>query len=337
MNHVPIVTISDNKLCFAVGTLFTNLVKVKDKTTFYDFFAVLAPDTAQENIDKIRKVAEMWPDDCSITIIKMDNRFDDIENKTGYIANACAYKMCLAEILEHLDKIIYLDTDILVFDDLLDLYNTDLTDAYIAGIPSLEHYLTRRDLAQKLNIPNMAQYINAGVMVMNLAKLRSDNIEPKLQKLIGTYSDSVDQHIFNRVCYGHIKLLPPWFNVFQSAEYMYNTSTALVEMSPADLQHVREHPTIYHYTDKMKPWLFFNLKYHLIWFHFFEQSPFSDVALSFRFYPHSICNCPLLSQLYAPRNKKDVKWYKKLFSIDKENINGKKHTVLRILGLSFII
>jgi len=333
MKHVPIVAISDNKLAFAVGTLFTNLIAVKHKTTFYDFFAVLGPDVSPENIDKIKQVQEMHPDDCSVSVIQMDSRFDKIPNGTKHISNACAYKMCLGEILPNLDKVIYLDTDILVFDDLADLYDTEMDDAYIAGVQSIEHYLTHRDLISKLYIPDLTYYVNAGVMVMNLQKIRDDKIEPKLQALIGTYDDSVDQHIFNRVCYGHIKLLPQQYNVFQSSEWLYNSPSVLIGMTQSELNTVKERPVIYHYTDRFKPWSYFNLKYQLIWFRHYKNSPFCDVDLSFQYFEHSPCTF----SVSFDTKKKRVQWYKKVFSVNKKNIDGKKHTVICLFGHNFVI
>ena len=337
MNHIPIVAISDDKLSFALGTLFTNLVLVKKSTTFYEFFAILSPDTSKENIYKIKQVQDMYPDECSVTIIQMDDRFDKIPNGTGYIANACAYKMCIAEVLPFIDKIIYLDTDIVVFDDLTDLYNTDITDAYIGGVPSIEHYLTRRDLPDQLQIPDLSQYINAGVMVMNLGKIRRDNIEKELQSLIGTYHDSVDQHIFNRVCYGHIKLLSPKYNVFQSAEYLYTNDTILIGITSQELASIKEHPVIYHYTDRPKPWKHFNLKYHLFWFRNFKQSPFSQTSLQLSFCPNSVCRCTQMNEMYLSAKPAPIKWYKRLFSIDKKTIDKKRHTVIRVFGKEYVL
>ncbi|MBQ3785545.1 MAG: glycosyltransferase family 8 protein, partial [Alphaproteobacteria bacterium] len=278
-HHIPIVAISDNKLTFTVGTLFVNLLDTKHKDTFYDFFAVMAPDVSRENINKIKQIEKTYKNDCSITIIKMDNRFDNISNNTGYIANACAYKMCLAEILPKLDKVIYLDTDIIVFDDLSEFYNTDIKNAYIGGVHSISHYLYRRELIEKLQIPDLAYYINAGVMLMNLKQIRQNRIQTKLTQLIGTYNDSVDQHIFNRVCYGHIKLLSPLYNIMRTTDLSCSERHQLIGVNPYEYKLMQEHPVIYHYTGREKPWNCFDLKYALIWLRYYKKSPFGKDRL----------------------------------------------------------
>lgn len=329
-HHIPVVAISDNKLTFTVGTLFVNLLDTKHKDTFYDFFAVMAPDVSRENINKIKQIEKTYKNDCSITIIKMDNRFDNISNNTGYIANACAYKMCLAEMLPKLDKVIYLDTDIIVFDDLSEFYNTDMKDAYIGGVHSISHYLYRRELIEKLKIPDLAYYINAGVMLMNLKQIRQDRIQTKLTELIGTYNDSVDQHIFNRVCYGHIKLLSPVYNVTRTVDLVCSETHQLIGVTPYEYKLIQERPVIYHYTGREKPWKYFDLKYALIWLRYYKKSPFG--------------NDVLLLESYNGKNQdfsttivnKKVQWYKKIFSIDKKiNDAGKKICLIRFFGLQW--
>lgn len=331
MKHIPVVAISDNKLSFAVGALFVNLLETKDKTTFYELIAVLSPDVTKQNIDKIKQVQKLYPNDCSVKIIQMDSRFDKIPNKTGYIANACAYKMCLAEILPEYKKVVYLDTDIIVFGDLSEFYDTDMEDAYIGGVNSVYHYLYRRELLERLKVPDLSYYINAGVMVMNLDKIRKDKIQPKLTKLIGTYNDSVDQHIFNRVCYGHIKLVPQTYNTNKTHENIYESSLALICMSMQELVDLKQNPMIYHYTGPQKPWRYFDLRYSAVWLRYYKKSPFGDKNLDLISQKEEAERLAQERASIEMQNKKR-KWYKKLLSVDKINIKNKKRLTLRILG-----
>ena len=338
MKHIPVVAISDNKLSFAVGALFVNLLETKDKTTFYELVAVLSPDVTKENIDKIKQVQKLYPNDCSVKIIQMDSRFDAIPNKTGYIANACAYKMCLGEILPEYKKVVYLDTDIIVFGDLSELYDTDMDDAYIAGVHSLFHYLYRRHFPERLQIADMACYINAGIMVMNLDKIRNDKIQTKLTKLIGTYNDSVDQHIFNRVCYGHIKLVSPVYNTNRTHEWLYEHPEIFIGLTPQQVIEVKEHPMIYHYTGPQKPWRYFDLRYSAVWLRYYKKSPFGDKNLDLISQKEEAERLAKERALLEMQNNKSVparrkrKWYKKLLSVDKINIKNKRRLTLRILG-----
>ena len=283
---VPIAIISDNKIAFSVATLIINILKICDEKTFYEINVVVTSDFTEENIDKIKSTEDS--NRCSINIIKMDDRFEDAKNGTGYISNAAAFRFCFGELFPQYSKILYLDTDIIVFEDLYELYSIDLGNNYIAGVFSLGHYLNRRDLAEMLFIPDLSNYVNSGVLLFNLEKIRENNIDAQLQSLVGTYKDSVDQHIFNRVCYGHIKKVHPKYNVTQTNINYYNSDIATIAYTYDDVKDAFEHPIIYHYTGPFKPWNSYNLKYHLIWYEYYKETPYGAEPLIFKVCPYGL-------------------------------------------------
>ena len=320
---IPIVAISDAKQAFALATLFVNLMETKAKETVYELNALVAPDFTDEDVAKIKSLEHSYQD-CKINIIKMDNRFDHIKNGIGYIANCRAYKMCMADMFPQYDKILYLDTDMLVFEDLSPLYNTDMSDNYIGGVFSIDHYLNRRELIEKLNIPDMTDYVNAGMLLMNLAEIRKNRIEEKLQALIGSYNDSVDQHIFNKVCYGHIKHLPFKYNVFKSSEWMYDNKEALVCMTGEELDEIINSPAIYHYTGKEKPWNTLKIKYGVRWIWYYKKTAYKDLKLILAEVKKIETTTP---------QKVKMRLIDYVFSIKKYKKQGKSFKQLTILGL----
>ena len=103
-------------------------------------------------------------------------------------------RLALTKILPQDDRVLYLDVDTIVNGDLSELWNLDLTGYYIAGAREL--YWT-----EKLG----RLYVNAGVLVMNLKKLREDGMDDRIIELINTRpSDFPDQHLINECCAGHI-------------------------------------------------------------------------------------------------------------------------------------
>ena len=303
-NKTSIVVNSDNNLAFAVATLFTNLLETKNNENFLDLNVLVTPDFKDEYVKKIKSIELQYRGQCSIDVVKMDHRFDNIRNKTGYITNCAAYRMCVAEMFPLHHKMLYLDTDIIVFDDLYELFNTDITGYYIGGVFSIEHYIYRNELIEKLVIPDLSQYVNSGVLLLNLDEIRKNRIEEKLHGLLGSYDDSVDQHIFNKVCYGHIKLLPFKYNVFQSSEWLYESKKALVEMTETELEEVVKRPVIYHYTGTAKPWNTADKKYALKWFRYYKKSPFADNKLPLSFMDENEYLMPKLT------------FWRKLFSVN---------------------
>lgn len=324
MKHIPIVVISDERQAFAVATAFINLLEVKKTGTFYDLYAIVSPDFGAENKAKIKSIQNDY-EACAIHLIEADNRFDNIKNKTTYISNACAYKFCLAEFLPKLNKVLYLDTDIVVFDDLTALYDIDIKDNYIGGVFSFAHLL-QAGLRERLNVSDMLSYVNAGVMLVNLKQIRKDNIINQCVKLIGSYDDSVDQHIYNKVCFGHIALIAPKYNVTHSNEPFYKQEIALTAFTQKEVIET-QNPVIYHYTGPNKPWNAAGLKYGLIWLRYCKKSPYWDLVL----------NKNKKINLFSPfaDTKIEYSFLERLFSVKTKYKNGFPLKVLTVLGCRF--
>ena len=306
---IPIVVISDNKLA----------METKNKETYYELNVLITSDFTQENIDKIKSIEEQYNNECSISFVNLDSRFENIKNETGHIANACAYKFCISESLPMYDKILYLDTDIIVFEDLGQLYNSEIGDNYFAGVFSICHYLYREGLAEELKIPNLLYYVNAGVLVFNLKKIREDNIIQKAVKLIGSYKDSVDQHIWNKICYPHIKLLPIKYNVTQTNDNEYDMIIAQCAHIRRELEESRS-PVIYHYTGIRKPWNCLNIKYGILWLRNYNKTKYKDIAHKFVY--------------DAFRSPQTFNLLERIFSVKNEYYLREKYKVITIMGIT---
>lgn len=140
------------------------------------------------------------------------------------------------------DKVIYLDCDIIVNKDIAPLYSINLDDNYIAGVE--ERCLYQTDyIKSKLHFSKDEVYINCGVLLMNLKKMREDNF---LDKIISQYPTLLpfikysDQDILNLMAKGKIKKI----------DCIYNMTTFHVK----DLPNKRNKAVIIHYTGKDKPW-----------------------------------------------------------------------------------
>ena len=73
--------------------------------------------------------------------------------------------MLLPMMFPDLDRIIYLDSDVLVLKDLLEMYNLPFNDNYVLGYPSHDaKYIDK--LAD-----NVKAYVNGGVLLFNIKKL----------------------------------------------------------------------------------------------------------------------------------------------------------------------
>ena len=115
----------------------------------------------------------------------------------------CMVRAAFPDIFGCFDKILSLDCDIVVNDNVSDLWNYDMSDYYLAGVPERQRQKSSAD----------PMYINFGVVMMNLAKMREDGIAPTVVDMLNTQRlGCPEQDAFNKVCAGHILELPTDFN-----------------------------------------------------------------------------------------------------------------------------
>jgi len=120
----------------------------------------------------------------------------------------CLVRVALAKMFPDADRILSLDADTIVTADLSDLWDLDLDDYYLAGVPEVL-------LSEQLKRP----YINAGMMLFNLAKIRADNLDDQMiEDLNHTWYQWVEQDCINTNCIGHVLSLGSTYNASQFTE-----------------------------------------------------------------------------------------------------------------------
>lgn len=114
----------------------------------------------------------------------------------------CMMRATFPEILPY-KKILSLDVDIVINDNVSDLWDYDISDYYLAGVPERQRQKSSSDPV----------YINFGVVLMNLEKLRQDGVHLKvIEALNKNHFGCPEQDAYNKFCAGHILPIPADFN-----------------------------------------------------------------------------------------------------------------------------
>lgn len=277
---IPIILASDEHIFFTIGIVIVSMLENAKDTTFYDVYILCTETINKEEKDKLYTLTLQYKN-LSISFIEMKDTFKNIPSTHEHVTYVSAYKFLIPSLFPQFDKVIYLDTDIIVRKDLTELYNIDIKDNYIGGCIVFYHHLKNRFKNQDiLKIQSMDYYINAGVLLMNLKEIRKDKIDKKCISLLGSFNGSVDQHIFNKICYGRIFFLPLKYNLSQSALYFFDKKQVSIFYCLKEAYQAYENPTIFHWAGKAKPWKNYNLFLAHEWFRYFIKSPFKDMNLS---------------------------------------------------------
>ena len=114
---------------------------------------------------------------------------------------------CLADLLPEIERIIYLDTDIVVQGDIAKLYDLEFAkDQFIAGVNDMDS----EELKEKIST---SAYINSGVILFDLATIRRIklNVVEESIKILQNFRErislNIDQDLINIIFNDHIRLL----------------------------------------------------------------------------------------------------------------------------------
>lgn len=193
----------------------------------------------------------------------------------GSLPTACLMRLGLPDLLPDLDKVLYLDGDILVLEDVSALYQTDITDVLVAGVKDIGCH-RKSSYTRQLS----DQYINTGVMLMNLDLLRREHFVERFfeaRKNAPKYWQYQDQDVINYCCGNRIRELPPRWNYipWSLAGSSLEEINRFFNTQYADEQSIINDHAVIHIagTYGVRPWQRSNGVYSALWTSYFLQSP----------------------------------------------------------------
>lgn len=205
-----------------------------------------------------------------------------------HVAVSALVKFDLPHLLPEVDKVLYLDGDILVTGDVATLYATELKTHYMAAVRDMGGEMTRH-LHELVGVP---QYFNSGVMLLNLEQMRRDKLPERLlrSKLQSPPTwTCMDQDVINDVMRGRVLNLPLRYNamipLFQNPMYAYTIAqiNEFYGCEYADMRHLAADAVIIHFAGESyrRPWEQMNGSFSLLWQRYYMQSPFAAVDPGF--------------------------------------------------------
>ena len=277
LDYVPIILAADENYFRQMYITIYSLLLNRNISTKYIIYALIPKKFSDSTINYFRTLISNY-ENCQLRIIVMGDIFSDIKTTISHITSPTYYRLVAADIVPF-DKCIYLDVDLVVQKDLMELYNIDLGDNYIAGVKAPVYHCQpngNREHCILTGLKSIDQYINAGVLVLNLKKLRNQEIRESMIKLAHKQLPSQDQDVFNIISYGHITFLDIKYNVMTKYSLTdYKKFNQLVSVfGIKNTVDAYTDPSIIHYADKHKPWKDIGCLYSDIWWKYCSDTPF---------------------------------------------------------------
>ena len=247
LNYIHISLCPDNSFVKYALVSMSSILSTKASYTYICFYIVVPTDFEDKNKNILESLYEEY-DYFNITFILMDDRY-----KMAYtdkrISQQAYYRFSLGELLPNLDKIIYLDTDIIAYKDLSNLYNINFNGKMILGQPTFGN-----KYAQKHGYYR----INTGILLLNLLEMRKNKFEEKVIKVIkkGIKFKFHDQTLVDDYFKKYLGIFPPEFHARPWSNYreidIFNKRIGKI-FEPDYFYFAHKYPTIRHFLGYYKP------------------------------------------------------------------------------------
>lgn len=276
---IPIFFTFNNDYVVPAAVAFFSLLNRAKTDVFYHLF-VLHHDISLENQELLSSITKRF-NNAELNFVDTQNflgekwskgNFEENNKKNKFTVDAVV--RCFASnFFPQYKKIIYSDVDVVFTDDISELWDIDLEDNYIAGVKNFamkyhsvelshlkpEHYDMLKD-----------SYIAGGIWVLNLDKIRKDDLESKMMDILEDESIIKrwnDQDIMNIACNNKVKHIPLNYIAYPYMLPHLQIPDFVSHYSSEELWDSIINPKIVHYADQ-KPWNA-NVRYSDIWWDIF--------------------------------------------------------------------
>ena len=314
-NTIYIAMITDDNYVKPTVVTLTSLWENKKAESVYNI-SILTNNLNEENTNLLKSLNNS---NFSINILDKSNFIEEFKNinQERHVTFTSLLKFFLPEIFNNLDKILYLDSDILVQDDLSELFNIDISDFYSAAVKDILCKVNKQHML-KYNIQN-EYYFNSGVLLLNLELMRQNNTANSLiEYRINNKNHFMDQDTFNAVLGHKVKYISYKYNFLnyylekmsiKELEDFYGEKFAL------SAQKIYESCSIIHLGGANKPWIYEMGYLSKLYKAYWNKSPLKN------------------EKLILKRIKNNNTFLQNIFSIKNDN----NHKVVTVLWLKIKI
>lgn len=287
---IPIVFASDTNYVPVLTTAVYSMLTNASREFHYDIYVLSSkPDFSKFNVMKD------FLEQCgyaTVRVVDVSHLLSDysLTTNNAHISQETYYRFLIQDILPYYDKVLYLDSDLIIKADISTLYSTVLEDNYLAAVKDI-------DFAGNLNLKDGVRakyakdvlclsqpydYFQAGVLLLNTKKLRDDiPLEVWLKESADSKYIYNDQDILNKYCSGKVCFLDPAWNVMiNCGSRIENLFSVAPEHFFTEFQKARSNEKIIHYAGFEKPWTTQKCDRKEEFWLYARQTPFYEELLS---------------------------------------------------------
>ncbi len=270
--EIPVVYATDDNyapfLCVSLKSILDNLSE-----NYFLKVYILNTGLSEKNMSRIIEIAEENSEDVDVEYVSVADRMDTLNDKThlrDYYTNAIYYRIFIPSLFPQYEKVIYIDCDIVLIDDLAKLYNVELGNNIVAAVheEAMSSFDCFGSYAEDfLGVPRM-EYFNSGLLVINTAEYRKEQVETKFIELMLAHKFEVapDQDYLNVILKDRVKLVDVGWNKTPIPDKVFPDKKV----------------SLVHYKLNFKPWHYKGVRYEEYFWKYAKETPFYDDLIAMR-------------------------------------------------------
>lgn len=278
----------------------TTLCSIFENNKDMQFVAhVMATDISEDNRRKLQQFVDSYHHMLDVKVINPDDLEIDLSvcGKWGIFPSL---KLYAADLYPEVDRMLYVDADMICLGSLKEIDDLDMTNWYVAASPDEEGSAKHK---ARLGMPLDSFYGCAGLMYFNLAAWREHNVRKSCFDFFNAPENKEiiqwgEQDVINKVCMGRIYPLHLKFNMF--SHYWLHHGQAIPTRYRDQWLSYKNQPVIIHNIDSVKPWFKDNtFPYKKYYWQYHTLTPWKDEAYGY-------------SKEYKGRKKYIKQWIKSI-------------------------
>jgi lipopolysaccharide biosynthesis glycosyltransferase len=200
----------------------------------------------------------------------------------GYVKKSTYFRLAIPYLFPNSNKILYLDSDLIINSDIDELYKTNIDDICIAAVRDLLTDDAKRYVLKELKLdPN--HYFNGGVILFNCPLCREKGLK---EFCLSTLKDKMpryfDQDLLNCFARNSLKLVDSKWNVV----WHFGINGSFKRLKKEDQKiwlQCSSSPAIIHYTSSIKPWNSYGYPLSQYFWQYAEDFEFKDELYEYYF------------------------------------------------------
>lgn len=293
-NSINVVFAADNKYAYYMAVALQSLIEHANDEKNYDIIIF----GTEINAELQNQISGMQKPNISIRFVDSKDIFSGFDTEKLfchlYFSKEMYLRLFIPDVLKDYDKALYIDCDTIIEADVAEIFDCDIDDYYLAAVKDYNSIVNHRHYPnvqlyfdEVIKVPDINQYFNSGVLLMNLNVLREIKLVEKTVELLKKHKELLypDQDILNLICAGNVKIIHNGWNFVFAINAALVHDNHFIQLAVEWAKGLADQKII-HFISEKKPWDTPQMSYADIWWKYAKHTPVYQKLLKDYFDKH---------------------------------------------------